>query len=623
MIRLDSISKSYPNGLLFSKANIFIKKGMRIGLVGKNGSGKTTLLKIMLKTESIDSGKIQVNKGLKIGYLSQNIIESSNQSVLKEVKNGFPEIIKLEKKITKYLALISENPNSRNLSEKLGFYQTKYESLDGWGLEKKIKKILSGLGFKSNQFDLKLEVFSGGWRMRVALAKILAQKPDVLFLDEPTNHLDLDATIWLESFISNWNGSLVLISHDREFLDRSVNNILEIEFKKVVLYKGNYSEYKRNKKTRMEQHRSNYKNQQKQIKEIERFIDRFRYKSSKAVQVQSRIKSLEKLEKIQEPEEDKKKIILNFQQPNRSPLIVAKLKNIKKEYSNVKVFKNISFVVERGNKIGLVGRNGIGKSTLLKILAGEEKVTEGIFDLGNGVSYAYYAQHQLDILDEKDSVLESITKKASGKSETEIRTYLGGFLFSGDEIEKKVKVLSGGEKARLALASILINPIHLLLLDEPTNHLDIISRSIIENALFNFSGSIVCISHDRHFLNKVTNKICEVQSEKIKVFEGNYSYYEWKTNLITSKVNLVSKKNEKNKKEYYLKRRKTKNRLSWIKKRFIHIDIELDKLRLQINDPNIADNYIKLNDTMKTINILENEYLDLMEEQERLEKNNI
>ena len=619
MIRLISISKSYSDGDLFSKVNLSIKKGMRIGLVGKNGSGKTTLLRIMLNKESPDHGQLQIEKSIKIGYLPQNIIVGSKLSIIDEVKKGLPEIGKLEKKISDYSLLVSRNPGSLKYVNLLGELQTKYEALGGWELEKNIKKILGGLGFKQDQFTSKLEMFSGGWRMRVALARILTQKPDVLFLDEPTNHLDLNATIWLEDFISKWEGSLVLISHDKEFLDRSVNNIIEIDLKKVVLYKGNYSEYKVNKKIRFDQHRSAYKNQQKQIKEMETFINRFRAKNTKAIQVQSRIKKLEKLEIIEAPEEDNKKINIRLPQPRRCPQIVAKFKDIFKNYDKIRVFKKMSLTIERGNKIGLVGKNGAGKSTLIKILAGVEKITTGELLMGNGVSTAYYAQHQLEILKSNETVYQSINKNVSGLNATEIRTYLGSFLFSGDEIEKKVEVLSGGEKARLALAIILVNPVHLLLLDEPTNHLDMISRSIIENALESFSGVIVCISHDRHFLNKVTNRTCEVAEGNVKLYEGNYSYYEWK-NKKNSPENKNSGFINTNKKNEYIKRKKNKNRIAWIKRRFNCIELELEKMRSISNDSHYSDNYIKLNEVMNAMNLLENEYIELMEEQEILEK---
>ena len=618
MIRLDSIKKTYPNGELFSNVNISIKRGMRVGLVGKNGSGKTTLLRIMLNKESPDSGHLQIERSISIGYLAQDIVVGTKLSIVEEVKAGFQDLIDLEKNITEYLVLVSKNPRNFGYADKLGAYQNRYEALGGWAIEKRIKKVLGGLGFKESQFNSQMEEFSGGWRMRVALAKILTQKPDVLFLDEPTNHLDLDATIWLESFIAKWEGSLVLISHDKEFLDRSVNTIFEIDLKKVVLYKGNYSDYKINKKIRLEQLRSSYKNQQKQIKETENFINRFRSKSTKAIQVQSRIKQLEKLEKIEAPEEDKTKITLNLPQPNRSPLIVANFKNIFKNYSRIEVFKDMSLTIERGNKIGLVGRNGAGKSTLIKLLAGVENITKGKIEIGTGIKTAYYAQHQLEILESSDTVYESIYKNGNGLSETQIRTYLGGFLFSGEEIEKKVRVLSGGEKARLALASILIDPVHLLLLDEPTNHLDMLSRSIIEKALESFSGAIVCISHDRHFLNKVTNRTCEVGGGKVKIYEGNYGYYEWKIKS-KSKENIKTVISDVKKKDAFIIRKKVKNRLATIKKRYKSIDLELEKIKSISNDPLNLDNYIKLDEALKTKELLEDEYINLMEEQEALE----
>jgi len=622
VIRLESVSKSYPNGVLFNNVNISINKGMRVGLVGKNGSGKSTLLKLILKEEPPDTGSIQIQKALKIGYLSQDVVEESRLSVMDEVKRGYPKILELEKKVVKYNDLVSKNPTSVHYSESLGKYQTNYEALGGWNLEKKINSVLSGLGFRHHQFKMSMKSFSGGWRMRVALAKILIKDPDILFLDEPTNHLDLDAIIWLESFISKWNGSLILISHDRAFLDRAINNILDIDLKKVVLYKGNYSDYKRSKKLRFEQHRASYKNQIRHIQETERFIERFRYKSSKAVQVQSRIKSLQKLDRIEAPEEDKKKIILNLPIPNRSPLKVARLKKIKKMYSNISVFDDISFVVERGDKFGLVGQNGAGKSTLLKILAEVESINSGQFILGDNVRTAYYSQHQLEILNYEDTVFDCINNKNTGKNETELRTFLGAFLFSGSSIDKKVNVLSGGEKARLALASILVQPVHFLLLDEPTNHLDMVSRSVLEKALIKFTGSIICISHDRHFLNKVTNKICEVDKKQLKIYDGNYDYYVWKKAKKRNVSTVKKPKKKVNKKTSYLDRKKAKNRIKWIEKRFNQIESKIEKLRLIQSDPRNGDNYEVLNEAMGKMSPLENEYLNLMEEHENL-KNTI
>lgn len=619
MIRLENISKSFPDGDLFNHVNIFIKRGMRIGLVGPNGSGKTTLLRIMLGKESPDSGSIQVDKSITIGYLAQDIVAGTGRSILEEVLNTYPEVRDLEGKILTLSEAISKDHNNMELINKLGEAQHRFESLGGWNLEDKAKKILSGLGFSDEKFTQPMDVFSGGWRMRVALASILLQEPDILFLDEPTNHLDLEATIWLELFLSNWRGGLVMISHDRAFLDRSINNILEIDLKKITLYHGNYTKFTEEKALRMEQHKNAYRNQQKQIQDTERFIERFRSKNTKATQVQSRVKMLDKLEKIEAPTEQKHTMNLRLPQPKRLPLNVASCRNVTKHYGNIEVFNNMDMLVERGQKIGLVGHNGAGKSTLLKMLAGVESVSSGAIRMGSNIDRAYYAQHQLETLDPDDTVFESIQKISPGWSETEMRTYLGSFMFSGDEIEKYVKVLSGGEKARVALARMLVEPSHLLLLDEPTNHLDMMTRNVVERALIQFSGSIVCISHDRHFLNKVTNLTCEVGGGGIRLFEGNYEYYAWKKQEEKSEETLSrTVRVERKGKSDYKERKKTRNRLAWIEKRFKVIEKEINEQRGITQDSSTVDDYELLQKAMGIMNRLENEYLELIEEQEKL-----
>ena len=619
MIRLESISKAYPSGDLFSNVNIFLKRGMRAGLVGPNGAGKTTLLKIMLGEESPDSGNILKDKAITIGHLAQDIVSSTEKSILKQVLKAYPEVIELENKINNLTDSISKDSKNNNLIEALGECQNRFEALGGWSLEKKAKKILSGLGFEESQFNSSMEDLSGGWRMRVALATILLQEPDILFLDEPTNHLDLEATIWLESFLSGWKGGIVMISHDREFLDRSINHTMEIDLKKVVLYKGNFTDYIEAKSLRQEQQRNAYRNQQKQIKETERFIDRFRYKNTKSTQVQSRVKMLDKMEKVEAPSEQKSEINLILPEPTRSPLNVISCRNVKKSYGSLEVFSELEMVVERGQKIGLVGKNGAGKSTLLKMLAGVESVSSGAVRLGSSVVRSYYAQHQLEILEVRDTVYESIEKVSPGWSETNIRKYLGSFLFSKDEVEKLVKVLSGGEKARLAMARMLIEPSHLLLLDEPTNHLDMISRNVLENAMMNYNGAIICISHDRHFLNQITNTTCEVGNGKIKLYEGNYEYYEWKRKP-HKEVKVENKKSEVNQegKVAYKDRKKIRNRLSWISKRYVAIDYELDLLKNVIEDPKNGKDYEKLQEATVKMSNLEQEYLILIEEEECL-----
>ncbi|MDB9884305.1 ATP-binding cassette domain-containing protein [Candidatus Marinimicrobia bacterium] len=618
MIRIESLSKSFPDGDLFNNVNIFIKKGMRLGLVGPNGSGKTTLLRIMLGKDMPDSGSIQVDSSTSIGYLAQDIIVGSNHSILEEVLLAYPEVSQIQNKILQLSELIAKEPENLNLVNELGEVQNRFEALEGWRLEDKAKKILSGLGFLDKQLKETMDVLSGGWRMRVALASILLQEPDILFLDEPTNHLDLEATIWLESFLANWKGGLVMISHDRTFLDQSVNHILEIDIKKVTLYNGNYSKYKIDKALRLEQNRSAYKNQQKEIRETERFIERFRSKSTKSKQVQSRVKMLDKMDKIEAPFEDNNALNLVLPQPSRSPLNVASCRNLTKHFQDIQVFNEMNMMIERGNKIGLVGHNGAGKSTLLKMLAGVESVTKGTVRIGSGVDTAYYAQHQLDVLDKDDTIFGTIQKVSPGWGETQIRTYLGSFLFKSDEIEKLIKVLSGGEKARLAMARMLVEPSHLLLLDEPTNHLDMVSRNIVETALVQFSGSIVCISHDRHFLNNVTNHIIEVGNGSIQIYEGNYEYYEWKKSKDSNLLSPIKEKKESKGKADYEIRKKKRNRISWIKRRFKNIEDKLEEYRLIIKDVSNENDYKKLQKAVDIVNNLENEYLELMEEQEIL-----
>lgn len=618
MIRIESLSKSFPDGDLFNNVNIFIKKGMRLGLVGPNGSGKTTLLRIMLGKDTPDSGSIQVDSSTSIGYLAQDIIVGSNHSILEEVLLAYPEVSQIQNKMLQLSELIAKEPENLNLVNELGEVQNRFEALEGWRLEDKAKKILSGLGFLDKQLKEPMDILSGGWRMRVALASILLQEPDILFLDEPTNHLDLEATIWLESFLANWKGGLVMISHDRTFLDQSVNHILEIDIKKVTLYNGNYSKYKIDKALRLDQNRSAYKNQQKEIRETERFIERFRSKSTKSKQVQSRVKMLDKMDKIEAPFEDNNALNLVLPQPSRSPLNVASCRNLTKYFQDIQVFNEMNMMIERGNKIGLVGHNGAGKSTLLKMLAGVESVTKGAVRIGSGVDTAYYAQHQLDVLDKDDTIFGTIQKVSPGWGETQIRTYLGSFLFKSDEIEKLIKVLSGGEKARLAMARMLVEPSHLLLLDEPTNHLDMVSRNIVETALVQFSGSIVCISHDRHFLNNVTNHIIEVGNGSIQIYEGNYEYYEWKKSKDSNLLSPIKEKKESKGKADYEIRKKKRNRISWIKRRFKNIEDKLEEYRLIIKDVSNENDYKKLQKAVDIVNNLENEYLELMEEQEIL-----
>ena len=620
MIQLENVSKSFPTGNLFSNVNLALRKGMRVGLVGKNGSGKTTLLKLILGTESCDSGLIKREKNASIGYLAQEIVTRKESTIIDEVLSSYPEAIEIEKEISALSYKISKNPSDVSLLNQLGDKQIEYESIGGWDLAEKAKKILSGLGFKQNQFSDTTDTLSGGWRMRVALASILLKDPDVLLLDEPTNHLDLDSTIWLEKFLSKWNGIIVIISHDRTFLDSSINCVYEISMRKISTFNGNYSSYITEKGKRLDIQKKTYKNQQKEIKETERFVERFRYKSTKSKQVQSRIKKIKKIELLESPIEDNSKITLHTQKGRRLPLRVVTFNGVLKSYDNLIVLKDLDLLIKRKEKIGLVGYNGAGKTTLLKLIAGVEKATTGEIIYGNNTEIGYYAQHQLELLKKDDTVLESLSRVSEGFTELEKRTLLGSLLFSNEDIYKKVRVLSGGEKARLVWGRVLSSRPNLLLLDEPTNHLDIRSRNILEEAMINYEGSIVCISHDRHFLNKITTCTYEVGNKGVVKYDGNYDYYTWKKLSSAKIINKKKLKSSKHKEKsiVYKKERKTKNRLATIEKRFKIIEKKLDELESILHDKKNISEHKTLMDASKKIAEYEAQYLKLIDEKDIL-----
>ncbi len=627
MIRLEDITKEYPDKVLFAGSSLAINPGMRIGLVGPNGSGKTTLLRIMLGNETVEKGNVVVDKGVVIGYLPQDIIPGSSKSILDEVMKAYPEVADLEEAIYRTSQELANKPSDQKFLNKLSRLQQDYERLEGWTLEERAGKILSGLGFTVEQFHRPLEVFSGGWRMRVALAGILLLEPDLLFLDEPTNHLDLEAIIWLENFLANWNGGLVMISHDRTFLDKVVTHIVEIDQQQLVSYAGNYCKFQEEKQLRFEQQAAAYRNQQRKITATERFIERFRYKNTKASQVQSRIKQLEKMERVTAPEETEHKLKVIIPQPDRAPLKVADFRQAAKAYPDVTVYSGLDYTVERGQKIGLVGPNGAGKSTLLKMLAGVEELTGGSLEIGNGVKRAYFAQHQLEILDPDKTVFDTIRGETGDWTISHIRGYLGSFLFPGDTVDKLVRVLSGGEKSRLALARMLVKPSHLLLMDEPTNHLDMLSRDVVEEVLSQYQGTLVCISHDRHFLNTVTDTIIEINQGRVKIYPGNYDYYCWKTEQNDKSVpagkNAESgaKANDKEARVAARRnRRKLENELKAIERKLPKLEAAQQEQAAVYSDPaNVAD-YQKINQALDRERKIEAEYLELLARMEKIER---
>ena len=622
MITVESISKEFPDKTLFKNLSIKLNEGMRVGLVGPNGAGKSTLLKILLGQEAPDEGKINRSPTTSIGYLPQEIIAGNENTILNETLAGLPELSILENEIHSINEKLVNDPNNGTLLNKLSNLQSEFELLGGWDIEKKAKTILSGLGFSSAQFSEPFKSFSGGWRMRCYLASILLKEPNYLFLDEPTNHLDLEAIIWMEDFLSSWNGSLIMISHDRSFLDKSINNILELNQGTSTLYKGNYSEYVDKREINIKHNNKTYENQQKEIAQTEKFIERFRAKNTKAKQVKSKIKQLEKIKKV-ELIVDKSKIMkMKIPQPGRSPLKIITMANINKSYDQNLVYDNLNLTIERGQKIALVGENGSGKSTLLKMLAGKEKPTSGMLDYGPKVKFHYFAQHQVEDLDLNMTVYETIFSISKGWTESEIRTYLGSFLFTKDSVQKKVKVLSGGEKSRLALARLLVEPVHLLLLDEPTNHLDIKSRDVMESALQYYAGTMVCISHDRHFLNTVTNLTIEVNDGAIKSYQGNYDYYSWKktnensksTNHDNKPANPIIKKNP------YKERKAQRSAYNKLKKQFSNIELSLEEINANLISNDISSDHEKLNELITKRNDLEIKYLDTLEKIEEIEK---
>ncbi|MEW6055475.1 MAG: ABC-F family ATP-binding cassette domain-containing protein [Bdellovibrionota bacterium] len=536
MIHLSNLSKQYGAKVLYRDGSLQIRPGDKIGLVGPNGAGKTTIFRIITREEGVDSGEINIADKLIIGYFSQSTGEMRGRSAIEEVKVGAGRVAALAKEIEKYekrLQESAENPLSDDemtaLLERYGEAQLEYEQRGGYVLDARAREILTGLGIKPEDHEHPVETFSGGWKMRIALAKILVLNPDVLLMDEPTNHLDLESIVWLEEWLRNFKGSLVMTSHDREFMNRIVSRIVEIAHKAITTYSGNYDFYLREREIRREQLVASHKKQQDMLAKEEEFIARFAARASHAAQVQSRIKKLEKIDRI-EIEADEKVMSFEFPTPPRSGNDVAKMEQLAKEWrlddgKTRPVFAGASGVIRRLDKVAIVGVNGAGKSTLLKIMAGHVEPTSGTCVIGAGVRVGYFSQHSLDVLNPEKTIFEEIHDRIPEATIGYVRNLLGAFLFSGDDVQKKVSILSGGEKSRVVLATILATPVNFLILDEPTNHLDIQSREILLEGLKNFDGTVAIVSHDRHFLKSVATRVFEVDHGEIRIYEGNYEYY--------------------------------------------------------------------------------------------------
>ena len=549
MIQLTGAGKRFGPKILFQDLNWLITAKERVGIVGANGTGKSTLLKVLAGIESLDYGSINVMKGIRAGYLPQDGITLTGRTVFNECLSVFEEIRALEREqqtLERRMGeLDHESPEYLQIVERYHHVQAEFTARDGYNIESRVGSVLTGLGFSKEDWQRRVEEFSGGWQMRIALAKLLLEEPNLLLLDEPTNHLDLEARNWLEQYLETYPNAFVLISHDRYFLDVTVSRIAEIWNKRVYFYTGGYSKYESQKEERRIQLEAAYRNQRERIEQLEAFINRFRYQATKAKQVQSRIKELEKIERIEIPP-DEKTIHFRFPQPKPSGRIVAEFKNVSKSYGSKHVFSGATFNIERGDRIALVGVNGAGKSTLIKILSGEEPVSSGEYTLGHNAEPDYFAQDQYKVLDPESSILDDLATVAPRASNTELRSILGCFLFSEDDVFKRIGVLSGGERNRYALARMLMMPSNFLLLDEPTNHLDMRAKDVLLTALEEFSGTVVFVSHDRYFIDKLATRVFEVADGAVHLFPGNYEDYLFRKGVLAAPPAPVAKQTAPN-----------------------------------------------------------------------------
>lgn len=551
MISVSQLSVQFGGTFLFDNVSFLVNTKDKIGLVGKNGAGKSTLLKILAGMQQPETGIISIPSGGTVGYLPQEMVHNLGKTVFDETATAFVEAKKLERKIQELHEQIEtrtdyETDSYLDLITHLNEANERFGIIGGYTMEADIELVLLGLGFERKDFTRLTNEFSGGWRMRIELAKIILQKPNVLLLDEPTNHLDIESIQWLEEFLKNYYGAVVLVSHDRAFLDTITNRTIEISLGKIYDYKTNYSKYVELRRERREQQIAEQKNQEKYIEHTQELINKFRAKQSKASFAQSLIKKLDRLERIEVDDEDNSRIRFRFPPPQHCGKVVLEAIDVKKKYDEKIIFSNVNFIVERNERIAFVGKNGEGKSTLSKIIVGEEKLSEGSLTVGYNVSIGYYAQNQTEMLDGERTVFETIDDVATGDIRKDIRKLLGSFLFSGNTVDKKVKVLSGGEKSRLAICKLLLQPYNLLVLDEPTNHLDMRSKDMLKTALLQYSGTLLIVSHDRDFLQGLTNKVYEFKSGNIKPHIGDiYDFLNSRKINSLADLEIKEKKTEK------------------------------------------------------------------------------
>jgi len=608
MITVGNLSVLFGGKPLFEDISFMIQSRDKVGLTGKNGAGKSTLLKIISKLQEPTKGTVSVPSGYRIGYLPQEMKHATGKSVFEEARTAFDEVLNLEKELNDLSHELEtrtdyESDSYHELIERLNDAGQRLSLLGSGSVDGETEKILIGLGFKQTELHRSMDEFSGGWKMRVELAKILLQMPDAVLLDEPTNHLDIESIQWLEEFLSGYPGAVVLVSHDRAFLDAVTARTIEITLGKIEDYKASYSRYVVLRKERRDQQMAAYTNQRKMIEETEKFIDRFRAKASKAVQVQSRIKQLDKVDRIEVEDEDNAAIHFRFPDAPRSGKVVLTAENVVKSFGQKHILKSLDFMIERGEKIAFVGRNGEGKTTLSKIITGNLDF-EGKVETGHNVNIGYYAQNQADLLNPDETVLGTLEAVSRNITTVQLRSILGSFLFSGESVDKKVRVLSGGEKGRLALARLLLEPVNLLILDEPTNHLDMRSKDILKEALRKYNGTMILVSHDREFLDGLCTKVFEFNQGHIKEFPGGIFEFLQHRKLETLKQLEVAKKDkpvatvktENQKKEEAVKKvddkeqKQLQNKIRNSEERISGLEVKLKEAEKQLADPVLYSN---------------------------------
>ncbi len=622
MMNIHNLSISFQGDYLFEDITFKLDNGDRVGLIGKNGAGKSTMLKILSREMEPDSGQIATDKELKIGFLKQDIDFELGRTVLEEAYEAFTEIKQLEAKVDDINHQLAnrtdyESESYHQLMVDVNEYHHQYEILGGYNYQGETEKILQGLGFQRIDFDKLTDTFSGGWRMRIELAKLLLQSNDILLLDEPTNHLDIESIIWLESFLKNYSGAVVIVSHDKMFLDNVTNRTIEISLGRIYDYPKPYSKYLVLREELREQQLASQKNQQKQIEQTEKLIEKFRAKASKATMAQSLIKKLDRIDRIEVDEDDNSVMTLKFPVSITPGRVVVEAHNISKNYGDNQVLKHIDIVIERDSKTAFVGQNGQGKSTLAKIMVGDIKF-DGHLKLGHNVQIGYFAQNQAEYLDGNKTVLDTMIDAANETNRSKVRDILGSFLFRGDEADKYVRVLSGGERNRLALAKLMLQPFNVLIMDEPTNHLDIKSKKVLKDALIKFEGTLILVSHDRDFLQGLTNKVYEFKDHKIKEYLGDIDFYLEQRNVVNlrevERRHVVTETPKEKKQQSYEDQKKLKslnNKLSNVEAQISQLEKDIKEIdfSLEINyeevtsKPHFFDNYQKkktaLQDLMK------------------------